>query len=372
MPHTDHVSTDDIDLLLEAQAVPCVSFHLPTSAFTRETDQDQIILKNLRSEAFEQMTAMGLRRPDAEAILLPVDVLLEDASFWPYLSDGLAIYCSPDVHAIHRLPIRFEPVVRVGDRFHLRPLIPLLSESGVFFVITVSQQQVRLYEGTRHHLEPVEVPGLPADMTSALGRLGRERGREPLRRWQGDEGQKLLYRMYFEQLDRALRPEYHRHNDPLIFAGVDYLFPIFKNAICYRKLLDRFVSGNVDKMTPVELHARAWPLVEPVFTEARQTAIATFRALEGTGRTSTDPKTILGAALDGRIQTLFLQDSATLFGAFDEARRVVEIHDTAGSQDLDLMAQAARWAYGTGAALFTGEAAEIPVATPLAATFRYA
>jgi hypothetical protein len=372
VPYTDHVNPADIDLLLEAQEGPCVSFHLPTSVVTRETEQDRIVLKNLRAEAFEQLTGRGLRRPDADAILLPVDALLEDEGFWPYLSDGLAIYCSPDVHTVHRLPLRFEPAVRVGDRFHLRPLIPLLSQGGVFFVITVSQQRVRLFEGTRHHLAPIEVPGLPADMTSALGRLGREPGREPLRRWQGDEGQKLLYRMYFEQIDRALRPQYRQHADPLVFAGVDYLFPIFRDAVCYPGLLDGFVTGNVDQMSADDLHARAWPLVEPVFEQPRQAAIASFRALEGTGRTSTDPETILTAARDGRIQTLFLQQSASLFGSFDEAGRTLEIHEPAGPQELDLIARAARWAYGTGATLFTGEPPEIPADSPLAAIFRYA
>jgi len=360
VPYTDHVTPDDIDLLLEVRAGPCVSFHLPTAVVTRETERDRIVLKNLRTEAFDQLTGLGLRRPDAEAILLPVDALLEDEGFWPYLSDGLAIYCSREVHTVHRLPFRFEPAVRVGDRFHLRPLIPLLSAGGVFFVITVSQQQVRLFEGTRHHLAPIEVPGLPADMTSAL------------RRWQGDEGQKLLYRMYFEQIERALRPEYRRHGDPLVFAGVEYLFPIFRDAICYRGLVDGCVAGNPDQISADELHGRAWPLVEPVFERPRQMAISSFRALEGIGRTSTDPATILGAVLDGRVETLFLQQSATLFGSFDEASRALEIHPTAGPQDHDLVARAARWAYGTGATLFTGEPPDIPAATPLAAIFRYA
>lgn len=372
MPYTDHVSPADVDLLLGETTGPSVSIHLPTSLVTQDTDKDRIVLKNLRSEAFDQLVARGLRRPDAEAVLLPVDAVLEDDGFWPYLSDGLAIYCSPDVHTLHRLPVRFEPEVRVGDRFHLRPLIPLLSEGGVFFVIAVSEQRVRLFEGTRQHLKPVEVPGLPTDMTGALARLGREPGRQPHRRWQGDEGQKLLYRMFFEQIDRALRPEYRQHGDPLVFAGVEYLFPIFRDAICYRKLLDTFVSGNVDRMAVDDLHARAWPLVEPVFAAPRQAAIASYRALQGTGRTSADLATILGAAHDGRVQTLFVQESATVFGTFDEARRDLEVHETAGPQDLDLIARAARWAYGTGATIFAGESPEIPEAAPLAAVFRYA
>jgi hypothetical protein len=209
-------------------------------------------------------------------------------------------------------------------------------------------------------------------MAEALRRRGREADREPLRRWQGDEGQKLLYRLYFQQIDRALRREYRGHADPLVFAGVDYLFPIFRDAVSYRGLLDRPITGNPDQMTAQELHSEAWPMVEPVLAQPRRAAIASYHAQQGTGRTSTDLATILSAARDGRIQALFVRQSATLFGRFDEARRTVEVHDAPGAQDLDLIAQAARRAYGTGALIFAGEPPEIPEATPLAALFRYA
>lgn len=372
MPYTDHIAAEDVDLLLAEQEGPCVSIHLPTSVVTQDTDKDRIVLKNLRAEAFEQLSGRGLRRPDAEAVLWSVDDILEDESFWPYLSDGLAIYTSRRVHAVYRLPVRFEPDVRIGDRFHLRPLIPLLTEDGVFFIVAVSQNRVRLFEGTRHHVQPIEVEGLPADMAEALRRRGRDPDREPLRRWQGDEGQKLLYRTYFQQIDRALRREYREHADPLVFAGVDYLFPIFRDAVSYRKLLDQPITGNPDQMSAAELHAKAWPIVEPVLAQPRRAALASYRALQGTGRTSTDLETILGAALDGRVQALFVRQSAILFGIFDEARRTLEVHDLPGAHDLDLVARAARWAYGTGAEIFAGEPPEIPEDTPLAAVFRYA
>jgi Bacterial archaeo-eukaryotic release factor family 3 len=372
MPYTDHIGAADVDPLLEEQEGPCVSIHLPTSVVTRDTEQDRIVLKNLRAEAFERLSALGLRRPDAEAVLLPVDDILEDESFWPYLSDGLALYCARGMHAVYRLPVRFEPEVRVGDRFHLRPLIPLLTEDGLFFIVAVSENRLRLLEGTRHHVQPLDVAGLPADMTEALRRRGRDPIRKPSRRWQGDEGQKLRYRLYFQQIDRTLRHEYRGHADPLVFAGVDYLFPIFRDAVSYRGLLDQPIMGNPDQMTAQELHAQAWPIVEPVLARPRRAALASYGELHGTGRTSTDLETILGAALDGRIQALFVRQSATVFGTFDQARRTVELHEERASQDLDLIARAARWAYGTGALIFAGEPPEIPEATPLAAVFRSA
>lgn len=372
MPYTDHLRDDDMDRLLGETTGPCVSVYLPTSPVTQHTDKDRITLKNLRGEAFDRLQDQGVGRSDAEAILLPVDDILEDDGFWPYLSDGLAIFSSPRTHAVYRLPLSPAPSVGVGERFILKPLIPLLTEDGLFHIIAVSQDEVRLFEGTRHHVSEVHLDTLPGNIADALRMRGREPGRGPLRRWQGDEGQKLLYRKFFLQIDRALRPYYGSHSDPLVLAGVDYLFPIFREACSYRHLAEEAIVGNPEHLTAADLHAKAWPIVEPIFARPRREALETYRALQGTGRTSDDLETILGAALDGRVATLFVSLRAEPFGTFDPAARTAEVRDAPQPGDVDLAAQAARWAYGTGAEIFGGEPPDIPEGGPVAAVFRYA
>ncbi|MGH6917428.1 MAG: hypothetical protein ACREJ0_06955, partial [Geminicoccaceae bacterium] len=295
MHHTDHISQDDIDRLLGETTGSCVSIYLPTTPVTLHTDQDRIRLKNLRAEAFERLMAHRIRRPDAEAILLPVDEVLEDSGFWPYLSDGLAIFCSAATHALFRVPLSPRPTLDVGDRFLLKPLLPLLTEDGIFYVLAISENQARLFEGTRHHVAEVQVKDLPADMSAALEMRGRDTDRLPNRRWQGDEGQKILYRKYFLQIDRALRPLYGNLSDPLVIAGVDYLVPIFREASSYRHLVAEGISGNPEHLSAQELHAKAWPIVEPILAEPRRAALERYHALGGTGRTSDDLETVLSA-----------------------------------------------------------------------------
>jgi len=40
--------------------------------------------------------------------------------------------------------------VVVSDRFHLKPLLPLLTGDGRFYILALSQNQVRLLQGTRY------------------------------------------------------------------------------------------------------------------------------------------------------------------------------------------------------------------------------
>jgi hypothetical protein len=373
MHYTDHIAQDDVEQLLAETTGPCVSIYLPTTPITPHTDQDQIRLKNLRAEAFERLLARGIRRPDAEAILLPVDEALEDPGFWPYLSDGLAIFCAPAMHALFRVPLSPRPTLEVGERFLLKPLLPLLTEDGIFYVLALSENEARLFEGTRHHVAQIQLEDLPASMAAALAMRGRDPDQPPRRRWHvGDEGQKILYRKYFLQIDRALRPLYGGFSDPLVLAGVDHLLPIFREASSYPHLVATGISGNPERLSAKELHAEAWPIMEPILAGPRRAALARYGALRGTGRTSNDVETILSAALEGRVESLFLNLAISAYGAFDETTRSAVVRETPEPGDVDLSAWAARWAYRTGADIFAGEPPEVPHDSPIAAVFRYA
>ena len=56
----------------------------------------------------------------------------------------------------------------VDDRFHVSPLLPLIAGDGHFFVLALSQNQIRLLEGTRDRVEEVELPGVPLGVRDAL------------------------------------------------------------------------------------------------------------------------------------------------------------------------------------------------------------
>jgi hypothetical protein len=247
-----------------------------------------------------------------------------------------------------------------------------------------SENQTRLFEGTRHHVAEVQLKDLPSNMSAALEMRGRDPDQPPKRlgrrpryggggRWHvGDEGQKILYRKYFLQIDRALRPLYGNFSDPLVIAGVGYLLPIFREASSYRHLAVQGIPGNPEHLSAQELHAKAWPIVEPILAEPRRAALERYRALRGTGRTSDDLETVLSAALDGRVESLFLNLAVARYGVFDHAARSAVVRDTPEPGDVDLAARAARWAYRTGAEIFAGEPPDIPEGSSIAAVFRYA
>jgi hypothetical protein len=92
----------------------------------------------------------------------------------------------------------------------------------------------------------------------------------------------------------------------MVLAAVEHLSPIFRKANTYPQLVGEVLAGSPEGLSLHELHARAWPIVKPLFLRAQREAAARYDRLAGTGLTSQDPQDIVRAAEDGRIETLFV------------------------------------------------------------------
>ena len=146
----------------------CVSIYMPTHRAGAETQQDPIRLKNLLREAEAALIRTGLRSSRARELLEPAQELVEDHEFWQHQSDGLAIFLSPGLFRSYRLPLEFEESVFVAERFHVKPLLPLLTGDGRFYVLALSQNEVRLLQGTRFNVGEVDLEDVPRSLAEAL------------------------------------------------------------------------------------------------------------------------------------------------------------------------------------------------------------
>ena len=108
---------------------------------TQENQQDRTRLKNLIRQAQESLQTYGLRPAEAESFLEPVTNLLGTISFWKDKRDGLALFIAPGMFRLYQLPARFESLVVVAHRFHLKPLLVFLG-GNEFFVLALSQNEV--------------------------------------------------------------------------------------------------------------------------------------------------------------------------------------------------------------------------------------
>jgi Bacterial archaeo-eukaryotic release factor family 3 len=93
---------------------------------------------------------------------------LADHAFWQRQNQGLALFLAPQTFGEYRLPSSLDELGVVAHRFHIKPLLPLLSGNGHFFVLALSQKEVRLLQGTGYSVSEVELHGVPQGIAEAL------------------------------------------------------------------------------------------------------------------------------------------------------------------------------------------------------------
>jgi hypothetical protein len=384
----DRILPDDLQsLFLNEKSDWCVSLFLPTFRAGRETEQNSIRFKNLLRKAEKILVENGVEDAKRQKMLAQPEALLQDRSFWDHQSDGLAMFFSAEIFRFFRLPLTFDELTVVSTRFHVKPLLPIQAADGVYYVLTVSQNNVRLLECTQHSVEEVDLGDVPQNIEETIPDGATDKhlqfhtgtpsgsgsdGRAAVFHGQ-DAGNKTKARMsrWFRMIDDRVKELVVDIRSPLVLAGVDSLFSIYREASTLENLIESRISGNADKSKPEELRALAWVLVEPFFKKSREEAVALFRQLEGSGKTSTDLSQTLAYAHQGRIEILFVAVGVQVWGTFDPQTEKAEIHESQTGDDGDLLDLAAVQALAKGGVIFTLPQDEMPTPEFLAAILRY-
>lgn len=386
----DILRKEDLRQLLPPPGGMCVTIYMPTHSFGREMQQDPIRFRNLISEAQEQLQHSGMRSPDARKMLAPLEKFQDDGHFWQHQSDGLAIFLSSGSYNTFRLPARFDELLVVAPRYHIKPLLPLLTGDGQFFVLALSQNAVRLFNGTRFSINEVDLGETPTSLdealrfddpesqlqyhtaTSAPGAKGR-RSAHYFGQGVGVNDSKTDLLRFFHKLDDGVSDLLAEEKAPLVLAGVDYLLPVYQQASSYPSLLSEGIAGNPEQLSKEDLHQRAWEIVEPIYQAAQQEAREKYHRLEGSGsdQASHDLKEIVRAAHHGRIETLFVALSRQRWGVFFPQENRLELHAEPRPESQDLLDYAAAHTMWNGGSVFANAPGAMPLGTELAAILRY-
>lgn len=375
----DLISGHDLTELATGRGAPRISLFLPTHRGGPQTVRNRIRLKNLLRQAENALRADGVRAGQIDAVLDPARQLLELMWLWDQPSDGLALFLGPDEFRYLRVPLRLPELVTVGDRYVVRPLLPLLTAEGHFYVLALSQDEIRLFEGTRSGLEELALDGLPlavwlstprrpAQVHAFLADRGGT-GSRAVFHGNGEEDPKVRVLQHFQHVDRALRDALRDERAPLVLTGVRWLQALYHKANTHPGLLTTGVDGNPRDISLELLHRRAWAIAEPVLRRDEVDAARTHRALRGTGRTSSRLPEVLTAARQGRVDTLFLCTDAPDWRTPTAATALSRLGDipTEGEQ-LDLAAAAT---LRHGGRVYAVPASRMPDRVPMAATLRF-
>ena len=390
----DLFNREELTRLVDLQDGTCISVYMPTHRFRSDWSQNTTRLKNLLRDARDQLRDQEVRETDIDQLLGDARRLLDRPGFWRELSEGLAVFITTEASEFYRLPLSFEEIAIVEDQFHLKPLFPLIAANDRYYLLALSQNDVRLYQGTDQAISEVEAAEIPADIVSAIQRYeeppeqgvqmhtqGASQNGDADQRHHGhgsseDQSRepKDQLKRFFREIDESVSGYIGGEDVPLVLAGVSEYLPLYQGVNSYSNLVeDDIVAGNPEHLDMKELHNEAWDIVESVLQDRQREEMDRFRETyhQNGGLASSNFHEILPACAYGRVDTLFVPVGQYRWGRFDPETNTVEVHDSQQPGDGDLLNYAAVSAYMNGARVHALQPANMPGGRSVAATFRY-
>ncbi len=394
----DQIHVKDLEALSQKPGGWCVSIYMPTERVGVSTKQNPIRFKQLINQAEEDLKKLGFETNDIKDFFDPAYTLLRDDTFWQHQQQGLAVLLSKEDFRTLQLPYEVDTLYTVKDHFYLKPLLELLYEGGDFYILALSQNEIRLLKGNPSGVNEVDLKDTPTSLAEAM-RLydgqehlqwhsgtvepkgqapGQAQGTQRPAMYHGQGGGEMNKKdyllQYFQKVDAGLNEMLRDSLSPLVLAGVEFLLPIYKEANSYQHLVEQGITGNPDDLPAEQLYQKAWTIVKPVFERTKQEIYERFKQLSGWNdkRATTDMNEVIKAAPFGRVEVLFLDKNAKQWGDFNKEKNEVKLEEEAQPNNRDLLDYAAIQTLANGGIVYAVEAQEVPGGgSPVAAILRY-
>ena len=380
----DFETAKDLKTILAAEG-PCLSAYIPLS--TAPPNQ------SVKANSLEWKETLRTLEPKVPQYGAAGRELLESIRDWDAIVQGqqpkgrsIAVLRSPDVFRVTWIEEPVKSRAELGPHFYIRPLLPDLTRDRVFYILALSQKNVRLLRCTSRTSEEVPFPRHVAtsfdaymntatpdhvanDRASAGPGSGSSKG--VLFSTSSDREDKDEYLAHFyRQVDRGVEEALRGKTEPVVLVGVEYEIALYRSLNSSLHLAQESVQGAPNSLKSGEMHARALDAMLRCYEKKVDEALAQYNHKVGAGA-SNRLKDVVTAAHDGRVLTLLVSDSLETTGVFDESTHTVKGRQTGGSEDEDLVNDAAVQTVLHVGQVFVVANGKMPNGAPLAAIFRF-
>ena len=373
---------NELDKLLENRKKVNLSIFLSTGVKEGNPQQGKIRFKNLIKEGANQLQNQGLKETEIKKFIAPMEELVDYTKFWNTLDRGFAIFSTEDGMFHYNMPVEFEDTVVVKDDFYIKPLFPVFQRNGQFYILAISQNDVRLLHCTRYEVSEVSLEGVPKNFTEALQydtpsptlQHGARTGNGSAvfhGHGYGMEDEKVDIAKYFQVVSQSIYKALEDKSIPMILAAVDYLHPIFKESNKYPHLMEEGIVGNPDNKKEQDLQKEGWEIIKPHLEKEELEALDKYHQLIGSGKASHDIEEIVNGAYNQRVETLLVRENTNLWGTYDEKEQKVQVVENPDENPEELFNFASIHTFLNSGKVYILEEEKMPENHKIAAVFRY-
>ena len=306
------MNRQDIQAVQAISGYPSLTITLPTHRTTPDNQQDPIRVRNLVAQAKEQLRAEFSNR-DIAALLERLDRLSATIDYRHAL-DGLVMFVNADFDAKFYLPFTVPERVVIAERFLTRDLVYAMNRTPRYWVLALSEQPTRLFEGTLDTLVEIQAGGFPMTHEGPGGATSLPGGYGVNPSAHRDE----RHRQFFRSVDAALKPFLAHDPLPMGVVGVDRYLAFWDEVSTHKEFMRATLLGNYDEATPHELARLVWPLVEKAQAERVQRHLDELDGYVSQGRVATTVGEAWRKANEGRGKLLLVEKDYHEAGKLDE------------------------------------------------------
>lgn len=347
----------------------------PAEIETRLKNAIRTVEKKLEDRGMDAKAISELTGPIHDAAAME-----KTAGIWAH---SLILLRSTELFRYYFLHGQFKEMLAVEDRFQIRPFLATVAREQRFHVLGLSRQHVRLWHCTHHRADEATYRGiLPQNMetwlnnrqpdhllnnrSSAGPSIGSMKGVPFGTSTDRDRDEEYLTH-FFKAVDSGVNAILRNDAAPLVLAGVEYEFAIYRRVNTYHRLLDRTIDGSPDGLPSRTLHERAMKIVMQTLSEPLQKSLAHIEKHRDSSRISTNADAVVKAAWQGRVSDLLLSEGAERWGKWNEEKQDIE----PAAQPEELLNAAAVQTIRHGGQAFVLRPSDMAIPAEIAAALRF-
>lgn len=366
--------------LLAEHTPPCISIYQPLHRSAPPAHENPIRFRTLLDRARQQLQK-AFPTAQVEPLLARIRFEVDRGDFWTGPRDGMALFASPDYFQIIELQHAVDEHVEVAGSFHVRPLIRLLQSADRYHVLCFAPNSVRLFEGSRTGLRPIELAGVPTSIFGAVGGMSRNQNVSIARDLAAGENYTedantgtapVQIEQFIRAVDQGIWESYSRRERlPVILVADIKYHRMFRDITRNPHLLEQGVRLQPDNLPLERLRDEAWKVFEPQYQQRVTGLIDQFNAARAHNMGSEHLQEVAQAAANGRVSALIVAENAHIPGRLDRTSGQIEAADLSEPDVDDVLDDLAEMVLRMDGQVIAVPPEMMPTDAGLAAIYRY-
>ncbi len=308
------------DLLAELLAVgatPKITLQVPASS---DAKQRALTLRHLLELLARRLVKRNLPIVDIENAIERAGELAEDPGLVMARSGTAGIYLAGDYAKAVMWPAHLSERGIVDTEFYLADAVALFDPAHCF-LLTLCRGGAALYRADATSIQPIELPGVPADLAEATQHLDPERQLQFHQAQSGGSGGGgVVYhghgigegrdveelRNYLRAIDRAVHDAVMAEPAPLALVGSDDLPTEYMGVTQLDVVADQVVRKNPGSIGSEELQGIAADVLSALRVQEVDGIRGRISDLLGTGKASQDLTEVTAGATLGKVEALLI------------------------------------------------------------------